>query len=199
MIDAADVVEQLEEFCVQFGHILPGHESICRPMVGLQPQEKRIAWQQIMEQTGGKQPTGQIVKSTVERLKPKPRCSVADFCEVGDVFTLTKLEGEQRKYNGYPCIAIELKHFNVEVDIYDGRLIVKPQNLKPVDSPDVHRQLPAIIGRLKRLRQYDLDRSAYPILELLGRRTYLTDFEDELLTFIEQRHGIDNKEQPSKS
>ncbi len=35
-----------------------------------------------------------------------------------------------------------------------------------------------------------LDRCAYTVLESLGRQIYLTDFEFDLLTFMEQRYGI---------
>ena len=90
-------------------------------------------------------------------------------------------------------MAVELKHFTIDVDVYDITITVitvKPENLKKIDDPDVRRQLPAMIKRIKRLRQCDLDRSADEILGLLGRRTYLTDFEPDLLAFMEQRYGI---------
>ncbi|WP_277871363.1 hypothetical protein [Chroococcidiopsis cubana] len=35
-----------------------------------------------------------------------------------------------------------------------------------------------------------LDRGAEAVLQHLGRQTYLTDLEVELLTFLEQRYGI---------
>lgn len=68
---------------------------------------------------------------------------------------------------------------------------MKPNNLNPIDSLDAHRQLPVILKRIKRLRQRDLARAAYPILENLGRQTYLTDLEADLLTFLEQRYGVE--------
>ena len=77
------------------------------------------------------------------------------------------------------------------LDVYDTTITVKPENLKKIDDPDVRRHLPAMIKRIKRLRQCNLDRSADEILGLLGRRTYLTDFEADLLAFMEQRYGID--------
>jgi hypothetical protein len=68
---------------------------------------------------------------------------------------------------------------------------VKPENLKPIDEPDVRRQLPQTLKRIRRLRDCGLlDRCTYTLLEFFGRQTYLTDFEDDLLTFIEQRNGI---------
>ena len=70
---------------------------------------------------------------------------------------------------------------------------MKPENLKLFDNPALRRQLPTILKRIRRLRNCEaLDRCAYTILESLGRQTYLTDFEADLLAFMEQRYGIDD-------
>ncbi len=91
-------------------------------------------------------------------------------------------------------MAVELKNFTVEVEVYDTTLSVKPENLKPIDSPDVRRQLPTTLKRIKRVRNVGLlDRGAYYVLESLGRQTYLTDFEDKLLSFLEKEHGIESE------
>ena len=172
--------------------ILPTNERQVRDLIKLSPPVQREVWQQAVVAADGKVPTSHVVKGIVERLKEKPLFIASNFCCVGDVFTLTLLEGTLRKYNGYPCVAVELKHFTLDVDVYDMTLTVKPENLKKIDDPDVRRQLPAMIKRIKRLRQCDLDRSADEILGLLGRRTYLTDFEPDLLAFMEQRYGIDD-------
>ena len=37
-----------------------------------------------------------------------------------------------------------------------------------------------------------LDRGVYHALEGLGRQIYLTEFEADLLTFMEERYGIDD-------
>ncbi len=193
LIDAAIVFENLKSFCVQFGHILPAKESICRPLTALEPEQQRQAWQEVMQETGGKQPTGQVVKGIVERLKEKPLVKAADFCRIGDVFTLTRLEGTERKYNGYPCVAVELINFTVRVDVHDGTLTVKPENLKPIDEPDARRQLPQILKRIKRLRNVGLlDRGAYYVLEGLGRQTYMTPLEEKVLRVMEQEYGIND-------
>jgi len=86
-----------------------------------------------------------------------------------------------------------IKDFTVVVDVHDTTLIVKPENLKPIDEPDVRRQLPQTLKRIRRLRDCGLlDRCAYTVLESLGRQTYLTDLEDDLLTFLEQRYGVED-------
>lgn len=144
--------DSLDEMSPIGRHLLPNSERLCWELAKLPPQEQPIAWEKVLEVSDDKAPTASLVKGIVERLKEKPLFVVADFCCFGDVFTLVRLCGEERKYNGYPCVAIELKHFNIDVDVYDTILTVKPENLKKIDSPDTRRQLPATIARIKRLR-----------------------------------------------
>ncbi len=185
---AVDVVDDL----VTNGHqILPTNERQIRPMTNLQSQERCSVWQQAIEEAGNKVPSGRIVKGIVERLKEKPLFKANDFCATGDVFILTKLEGTERKYNSCWAVAAHINDFTVGVDVHDATILVKPENLKPIDEPDVRRQLPQTLKRIRRLRDCGLlDRCTYTLLEFFGRQTYLTDFEDDLLTFIEQRNGI---------
>lgn len=177
-----------------FEQVLPTNERQVRDLIKLSPPVQRQVWQQAVEEVGGKVPSGRIVKGIVERLKEKPSFSASNFCCIGDVFTLTKLEAEERKYNGYPCVAVELKHFTINVDVYDTTLAVKPENLKKIDSPDISRQLPATLKRIKQLQKLgQVDRGKEAVLAHLGRQVYLTDFEDKLLAFMEKEHGIESK------
>lgn len=75
--------------------------------------------------------------------------------------------------------------------VYNATITVKPENLNRIDSPDVVRQFPAILRRIERLQQCNLDRGAIHVLEALGRQTYLTDLEEKLLAFLEREYGID--------
>ena len=127
----------------------------------------------------------------VQRLKAKPLFLAKDFCQVGDVFILTRLEGKEKKYNGCWAIALGLKDFTVIVDVHDTTLTVKLDNLDKIDSPDVKRHLPQILKRIRRLRQLPgfRDRIAYNVLDHLGRQTYLTQLEDKMLQLIEQEYG----------
>ncbi|PSB60673.1 hypothetical protein C7B79_24890 [Chroococcidiopsis cubana CCALA 043] len=197
LIEAASVFENLcpigtqNDLPTNERQILPTSERQVRDLVSLEPQQQREIWHRAVCVAGGKVPSSQIVKSIVERLKEKPSCYATDFCNVGDVFTLTRLEGVERKYNCYPCVATKLKDFTIEVEVFDGTLAVKPENLRPIDDPDVCRQLPAILERIRQLRDVGLlDRGAEAVLQHLGRQTYLTDLEVELLTFLEQRYGV---------
>ncbi len=144
----------------------------------------------------GKVPSGRIVKSIVEHLKEKPLFLAKDFCQVGDVFVLTRLEDREKKYNGCWAIATELKDFTVVVDVHDTTLTVKPDNLDKIDSPDVKRQLPQILQRVRRLWQLPgfRDHVAYTMLDHLGRQTYLTPLEDKVLRLIEQEYKVEDVE-----
>ncbi len=198
LINAAVVLENLSlsqiesDLSPNWRQKLPISESQCRELAKLPSKQQPFAWDQVLEVSGDKAPTAKVVRSVVEQIKERPLFLATDFCFPGDVFTLTKLLEHERKYNGYPCVAVELKHFTIDIDVYNATLSVKPENLKKIDDPNVRHQLPAIIKRIKRLQQYNLDRSAYPILDLLGRRTYLTSFEDKLLTLMEHEHGIES-------
>lgn len=190
-IAAVDVIDNLLTIGEQ---ILPTSERQVRDLASLNPSMQCQVWQKAVEQADGKVPSSRIVKDIVQRLKEKPLTLASDFCSTGDVFTLTRLEGTERKYNGCWAIANDLRDFTVVVDVHDTTLTVKRENLQPIDSPDVRRQLPETLRRIRRLRNVgSLDRGAFYVLDGLGRQIYLTDFEDKLLTFMEQEYGIIDK------
>lgn len=187
-IAAATVFENLYTNGIQ---TLPTSERQVRELAAIDPVEQCSVWQSAVEQSGGKVPSGRIVKGIVKRLKEKSLLLATDFCSIGDVFTLIRLEGSECKYNGCWAIASNINEFTLGVDVHDGRLLVKPENLNSIDDPDVRRQLPAILKRIKRLRSIGLlDRGAYNVLEDLGRHTYLTDIEEELLSCLEKHYKV---------
>ncbi|WP_009630480.1 hypothetical protein [Synechocystis sp. PCC 7509] len=188
LINAAVVIENLSPI----GDILPITESLCREVAKLPNcAQQQKAWRQTLVGTGGKMPTIKQVRGIVERLKEKPLVKASDFCTVGDPFILTRLEGAERKYNGCWAIARELRDFTIAVDVHDTTLAVKPDNLDPIDLPDVRRQLPETLKRIKQLRDCGLlDRCAYTVLESLGRQIYLTDVEEGLLHWLEDHYGV---------
>ena len=197
LIDAAKVVDNLSSVNIQNNlspnrrQIMPTTIEQVRALTALEPDAQQQIWQQAVEQADGKVPSGRIVKSIVERLKEKPLIKASDFCTVGDAFILTRLDGVERKYNGCWAIAFELRDFTIAVDVHDTTLAVKPDNLDPIDLPDVRRQLPQTLKRIQRLRSAGiLDRCAYTVLESLGRQTYLTDVEEVVLKCLENHYGI---------
>ncbi len=186
-------ISDLDELTETEKQILPTSERQVRDLIRLSPSMQREVWQQAVVAADGKVPTSRVVKGIVELLTEKPPSYACGFCSIDDVFILTRLSGSERKYNGCWAIASDISGINVKVDVHDGTIQVKPENLKPIDEPDARRQLPLILKRIRRLRDRGLlDRCAYTVLESLGRQTYLTDFEADLLAFVEQRYGIND-------
>ncbi len=190
-IAGASIVDNLKNLTTICCQILPTKESQVRPLAKLEPKAQCRAWQQAVEQAEGKVPSSRIVRGIVERLKEKPLVLASEFCKIGDPFILNRLEGAERKYNGCWAIASELRDFTVVVDVYDNTFAVKPDNLDPIDLPDVRRQLPETLLRIRRLRECDLlDRCAYTVLESLGRQIYLTEVEEGLLQWLENHYKV---------
>lgn len=211
LIAGASVVENLKETRTNrsqndlnenlrtiHSQILPTTLEQIKPLANLKPDEQRQVWDKAVETAGGKVPSGRIVKGIVEQLKEKPLVLNKDYCQVGDVFTLVRLEGKEKKYNGCSCVAQELRDLTVIVDVHDATLTVKPENLNKIDSPKAHQQLPQILQRIRRLREVGfLDRGAYNVLEDLGKHTYLTAVEEGLLSWLEKYYQVDEQESTS--
>ncbi len=197
-ISAATVYDNIQKFLPTNGRQIPmpTNERQLRDLVkaNFEPEVQATVWLKSVEEAGDQVPSGRIVKGIVELLKEKPLSKACDFCQVGDVFTLTKLEAKERKYNGCWAQAVELNEFTVEVAVHDNTLTVKPENLNKIDSPEAHHQLPLLKERIWRLRDRGmLDRGAYTVLESLGRQTYLTPVEDWLLRWLEEYYGVDDE------
>ena len=134
-------------------------------------------------------------KGVIERLKEKHHISATESYKVGDIFKLIALSGSERKYNNCWARAIAVNDFTVVIDVHDGTLTVKPDNLRPFDEPDVRRQLPQLLRRIRRLRDCELlDRCAYTVLDSLGRQTYLSEVEEKVLCCLEAHYGIRDAE-----
>lgn len=191
LIAGANIFENLTTNGCQ---TLPTNERQVRSLFALLPEQQCQVWQQAVEASNGKLPSGRVVKGIVEQLKEKPLFLAKDFCQVGEVFTLVRLSGKEKKYNGCSCVAVEAKDFTVLVDVHDITLAVKSENLDKIDSPDVQRQLPQILQRIRRVREVPglRERIVYTMLEHLGKQTYLTPLENKILQMIEQEYGVEN-------
>ena len=197
LIAAAEVYENLTT--TNCCRVLPTSEGQVRALSGLESEKQVEVWQQAIDEANGKVPSGRIVKGIVEQLREKPLVLAKDYCQVGDVFTLVRLEGKEKKYNGCWAIAVKLTNLTVIVDVHDATLTVKPDNLNKIDSPDVP-QLPVILQRIRRLRQVEeIDRGADNVLKALGKHTELTVVEQDLLSWLERYYKVDEQESNTNS
>jgi len=196
LIDAATVFgnlspqEELNDLSPIRRQILPTRLEQVRPLAALNPNEQRQIWEEAVEQAGGKVHSGRVVKDVVKRLKEKHLPQLSITYKRGDAFTLQGLTGAERRYNGCWAIAREILELSLKVETYNAMLLVKPDNLNPIDDRAVRRQLTALLKRIKQLRKRELDRGAEVLLESLGKRTFLTEVEEGLLLWLENFYGV---------
>ena len=192
LILASEVVDDLK-FAHNCAHFpLPTSESQVRSMKNLTLGQRVEAWQTGVNKSDGEVPTAKTIKGIVERIKERDTTPPQIPYQPGDVFLISARSGELKKYSGCWAIATQINNYTVSVRVHDGELIVKPENLEPIDSPSEAEEIRAIAQRIWRLRQCGLlDRGAYYVLEGLGRQTSLTSLEAKLLAVLEQEYGIE--------
>lgn len=185
--------ESNEKMSTNRTQILPTKLEQIRPLASLKPDEQRQVWDQAVAAANGRVPSGRIVKGVVEQQKKSLLPATDDYQE-GDVFTLVRLEGRNKKYRGCWAVVRELTDSTVMVDVHDATLTVELHNLDRIDSQGVKRQVPEILQRIRQLRQVGfLDRGAYNVLEALGKQTNLTSVEEGLLSWLEQYYRVNEQ------
>jgi hypothetical protein len=186
LIDAASVFEHLASKVPQFVELLPTNEAQCRPLTKLSKNEQVEIWQQAVSEAGGKVPPARVVKSVVDRIREKN--PVPNPWRIGEVAEiLVKENPDLRGRGGCWCIITEVLDFSCIVQMWDTEYQVKIENLKTLDlPPDQQEEIRHLCERLNRLVQVEnLDRSAKVLLASLGRQTFLTDVEEQLLGTLE--------------
>ncbi len=171
--------------------ILPSSEYQVRPLTKLQPEQQQQAWQQAVEEAGGKVPSGRIVKDIVQRIIE--RTKVPNPYRVGEVCQfVVKDNPELRGKGGCWCIVTSVNNFSCTVNSSDGEYIVKIEHLKSLEYSDSDcEQLQLLCERLRKLRNSsDLEQAAVSVLKHLGevKRPYLTPLEEKLLGVLEQEY-----------
>ncbi|MDZ8140470.1 MAG: hypothetical protein RM049_35135 [Nostoc sp. DedQUE04] len=175
--------------------ILPNNERQVRPLVSLEPKVQREAWQKAVEEAGGKVPSGRIVKNVVQRIIERTR--VPNTYQLGEVCQiLAKDNPELRGKGGCWGIVNHVGEFSCTVTMWDGEYTVRIDHLKPLNYLESEcQQMHQISDRISRLRDSGkLEASAEAVLKCLGelKRPYLTQFEEELLSFIEQKCQVED-------
>ena len=66
LISAAQLFRHLRTNCSQ---VQPEHESQLRPLMGLSPEQARLAWQRAVEMAGHRRMTARVVRSAVQDLR----------------------------------------------------------------------------------------------------------------------------------
>lgn len=187
IIHAAEVYPVLEASPrIERGH-LPKNVYALRPLrdESLNEEQWEEIWYQASEDLPDfAAPTKKVVQDIVDKVKGKVK-HPPGFTE-GDCLII----GRPIKYSGCWGIVLEVGSFTVTVDTWDGPVLIEePDKAKRIDSPQEQRSIGAIWSRCRTLRECtDLDRSAYYLLEGIGKQTYLTELEDELLSFLEKKY-----------
>jgi hypothetical protein len=184
--------EKVDE-TVNRSQILPTAEGQVRPLTKLEPQQQQEAWQTAVQQAGGKVPTGRIVKDVVQRIMERTKASnpyrVGEVCQI-----ITKDNPELRGKGGCWCIVHHVGEFSCTVTAWDGEYTVRVDHLKPLNYSDSDcQQMQKICDRIRKLLNHGkLEASAQAVLKCLGelKRPYLTAFEEELLSFIEEKSSL---------
>ncbi|MFN6453052.1 MAG: hypothetical protein RM022_012720 [Nostoc sp. EfeVER01] len=171
--------------------ILPTNERQVRPLVALEPEVQRTAWQQAVQVAGGKVPTGRIVKDVVQRIME--RTQVPNTYQIGEVCQiLAKDNPELRGKGGCWGIVSAVNDFSCTVRMWDCEYTVGLQHLKSYNYlPAECEQIRVICDRISRVYSDSLEETVKSLLQLLGKvnRPYLTAVEEKLLTVLEVEYG----------
>ncbi|MBD2255313.1 hypothetical protein [Nostoc parmelioides] len=202
LIAAAEVYENLttigcqnlvnEDLTTNRTQVLPTTERQVRPLTKLEPQEQEQAWQQAVEEAGGKVPSARIVTDVVQRIME--RTQVTNSYHIGEVCQI--LAKDNPELRGKGCcwgIVTHVGEFSCTLRTWDTELTVGLKHLKSFDYlPQECEQMQQICDRLNRIYSESLEETVKNLLQSLGKlnRPYLTAMEDKLLNLIELEYDV---------
>lgn len=197
LIEAANVMDNLcpnrtQEVPSIRTQILPTKLEQVRPLTSLEPMEQRQVWQQAVNKAGGKVPSGRIVKGIVSRLKDQGTTPPTIPYQVGDVVEIRAgANPTLRKHNGCWGIVTHVGSFSctVHISVRDVNVQCKPDEMDTVD-PKYTQKIQEVSDRVAALARCDLDPAAWSVLETLNRQTCFTQFQLDLLAWVEERYGL---------
>ena len=172
--------------------ILPTNERQVRPLTKLDPDQQREVWQQAVSVSGGKLPSGRIVKDIVQRIRE--RTPVSNPYQVGEVCGFISKDNPKLKGKS-KCWAIvkEVHDFSCTVQAWDGEYQVRLENLKSQELSPVQREEVQQLGaRITQLPQINtiLDPSARAFLKSLGKQLDLTELGAKMLFLVEEHYQV---------
>ncbi|MBD2295074.1 hypothetical protein H6G06_16690 [Anabaena sphaerica FACHB-251] len=186
-------IEIPEEKRTNGSQILPTSERQVRPLVSLEPEEQRLAWQQAVEQAGGKIPSGRQVKDIVDKIRE--RTKVPNPYHVGEVCILLPKENPELKgKSGCWGVITHVGDYSCTIETWDTEYTVKIEHLKSLELLDEECQfMQQLCLRLRRLHQIENRDSAVDWLcSGLGKqpKPYLSPLQSKLLNLVEQEYGL---------
>ena len=178
--------------------ILPTSERQVRPLFGLESKKQRAIWNEALKQTGGKVPSGGIIKKVKQQMYPEE--SIASTLPSVALHLKFKPRGlveinapslinlHQRSGRIY---LVHQKTVEVWVRNLDSMTMhkhtLKHNQVEPVEF-EREPQLVQVRARLLKLRKKDLEPLDRDLLMLLERPVAFTPREMELLAQIEARY-----------
>lgn len=190
MVAGSEVVENL--IGTNGSQILPTNERQVRPLAKLEPEQQRECWRQAVKAAGDKVPSGNVVKSIVDKIRERTKIPVP--YTKGEVCTIITKDNPDLKGKGsHWCIVGEVYEFSCQILTWDGEYTVKPENLKSLDMLDPDSAaMQELCTRLRRLNSIDkIDDIERSILQAMGKRTKpLTPVQEEVLALIEKAYGV---------
>ncbi len=197
-MSAANVFDNIQKFLPTNGRQIPmpTNERQLRDLAkaNLEPEVQATVWLKGVKEADGGVPSGRIVKNVVQRIME--RTKAPNPYRVGEVCRfIVKDNPELRGKGGYWCIVNCVGEVSCTVTSWDGDYTVSTDHLKSMEYSDSNCQLlKEISDRITRLQKKgNLEDAAINVLRQLGsvKRPYLTPLEEDLLTFLEQKFGVD--------
>lgn len=183
---------EVSETRTNCSQILPTKEYQVRPLAKLEPEQQRECWRQAVKAAGDKAPSGNVVKSIVDKIRERTKIPVP--YTKGEVCTIiTKDNPDLKGKGGNWCIVNEVYEFSCSVLTWDGEYIVKPENLKSLNMLEEDTAaMQELCTRLRRLNNIDkIDDIERSVLQAMGKRNKpLTPVQENLLSLIEKAYGV---------
>ncbi|WP_045873568.1 hypothetical protein [Tolypothrix sp. PCC 7601] len=186
-------IENSDETGTNGSQILPTSERQVRPLVPLEPEQQRQAWQKAVELAGGKIPSGRIVQDIVDKIRE--RTKVPNPYRLGEVCTLLPKDNPELKgRSGCWGVITHVGDYSCTLETWDAEYTVKIEHLKSLELLDNDCQfMQQLCARLRRLHEIENRDIAVDWLCLgLGKQPlpYLSPLQEKLLADVEQEYGL---------
>jgi hypothetical protein len=210
LIEATKVVDNLRKMCPNWTQnemvtltissdseqILPTNESQVRPLVSLEPEVQRTAWELSVQEAGGKVPSARLVQSVVDKIQQPTKLTnpykIGEVCQI-----IAKNNPLLKNKGGCWGIITHVNEHSCTITTRDGEYSVRIENLKYLEYSDAECQyMQDLCQRLKRLHLVsNLDVSVDWLLSGLSKQLQpsLTPLQEKFLAVAEEAYEVGNK------